>query len=167
MTVSRFCLNREIWLPHPRESVFEFFSDPRNLEKLTPGWLRFEVLDPDSIAMKTGATIDYRLRLRGLPLRWRSQIALWDPPRRFVDVQVRGPYREWIHEHRFESRSGGTAVADRVDYAVLGGPLVNRLLVRRDLERIFDYRSAALVRLFGNGTAGPDGADPAGRNDRP
>lgn len=136
-------------MPQPRERVFEFFADPRNLESLTPAWLRFEVLDPESIRMEAGASIDYRLRLRGLPLRWRSQIALWDPPHRFVDIQTRGPYREWAHEHRFESRSGGTLIADRVDYAVPGGRLVNRLLVRGDLGRIFDYRAAALRRIFG------------------
>lgn len=151
--MSSFRICREIWLPQPREIVFEFFADPRNLEKLTPAWLRFQVLDPDAVNMAAGASIDYRLRLRGIPLRWRSQIALWDPPRRFIDVQVRGPYREWAHEHRFESQSGGTLVADRVDYAVAGGRLINRLLVRRDLERIFDYRTAALGRVFGSGPA--------------
>ena len=158
--MANFSLNREIWLPQPRDLVFEFFADPRNLEKLTPAWLRFQVMDPDSIAMGSGATIDYRLRLRGLPLRWRSRIALWDPPRRFIDVQVRGPYREWVHEHRFESRSGGTVVVDRVDYAVLGGRLVNRLLVRGDLERIFDYRTEALGRIYGPPNARPGPAEP-------
>ena len=157
--MTSFRINREVWLPQPREKVFEFFADPRNLEKLTPSWLRFEVLDPDSIAMETGATINYRLRLRGIPLRWRSRIARWDPPCGFVDVQVRGPYREWIHQHGFESSRGGTLVSDRVDYAVLGGRLVNRLLVRRDLERIFDFRAAALVRMFGGGAAGSDAAN--------
>ena len=151
--MSRFHIHREIWLPQPRDRVFEFFADPRNLEQLTPAWLRFEVLNPESIRMGAGASIDYRLRLRGIPLRWRSQIARWDPPRRFVDVQVRGPYREWVHEHRFEAQSGGTRVLDRVDYAVLGGRLVNRLLVRRDLERIFDFRTAALGRIFGRESA--------------
>ena len=154
--MTSFRINREIWLPQPRDEVFKFFADPRNLEKLTPPWLRFKVLDPDSIAMENGATINYRLRLRGIPLRWRSRIARWDPPRGFVDVQVRGPYRKWIHEHRFESSRGGTLVSDRVDYAVLGGRLVNRLLVRRDLERIFDYRTAVLARIFGAEAAGPD-----------
>ena len=151
--MSSFHIRREIWLPQPRERVFGFFADPRNLEKLTPAWLRFEVLDAESVRLEAGALIDYRLRLRGFPLRWRSQIALWDPPRRFVDIQVRGPYREWSHEHRFEARSGGTLVVDRVDYAVPGGRLVNRLLVRRDLEQIFDFRTAALGRIFGNGSA--------------
>lgn len=151
--MSSFHIHREIWLPQPRDRVFEFFADPRNLEQLTPAWLRFEVLNPESIRMGAGASIDYRLRLRGIPLRWRSRIARWDPPHRFVDVQVRGPYREWVHEHRFEAQSGGTRVLDRVDYAVLGGRLVNRLLVRRDLERIFDFRTAALGRIFGRESA--------------
>lgn len=160
MIESSFRIHREIWLPQPRERVFEFFADPRNLEKLTPAWLRFEVLDPESIRMAAGASIDYRLRLRGFPLRWQSQIAIWDPPRRFVDIQVRGPYREWAHEHRFESQADGTLVIDRVDYAVPGGRLVNRLFVRRDLEKIFDYRTAALGRIFGCGDAGTGPAKP-------
>ena len=158
--MSRFRILREIWLPQPRERVFEFFADPRNLEKLTPAWLRFEVLDPESIQMDAGASIDYRLRLRGFPLRWRSQIVIWDPPRRFVDIQIRGPYQEWAHEHRFESQSDGTLVIDRVDYTVPGGRLVNRLFVRRDLEKIFDYRTAALRSIFVRGDARSGPANP-------
>lgn len=148
-----FELTSEVLLPRPRDEVFPFFADAGNLERLTPPWLRFEVLTPQPIAMRPAAVIEYRLRLRGLPVRWRSEITAWEPPFRFVDEQRRGPYRLWIHEHRFEEREGRTLVGDRVRYAVPGGPLleglVNRLLVRPDLERIFAFRRAVLLRLFG------------------
>ena len=94
------------------------------------------------------ALIDYRLRLRGLPIRWRSEITTWQPPHRFVDEQRRGPYRMWIHEHTFTERDGGTLVGDHVRYAVPGGWLADRLLVRRDLETIFAYRQEKLTEIF-------------------
>jgi len=106
------------------------------------------VLTPNA-SVGPGTRIEYRLRLHGIPLRWRSRISDWDPPRRFVDVQERGPYRLWRHEHVFERREGGTLVRDRVEYAVPGGWVVDRLFVRRDLARIFEYRSRALQELFG------------------
>lgn len=139
----------EQWLPRPRAEVFPFFADARNLEELTPGWLRFTVLTPDPIPMAVGTTIDYRLAWRGIPLRWTSEIAAWEPPHRFVDRQLRGPYRLWHHEHRFEERDGGTVVLDAVRYAAWGGKLALRIGVQRDIERIFAYRSQRLVELFG------------------
>jgi ligand-binding SRPBCC domain-containing protein len=142
-------LTAGIWLPRPPSEVFPFFADAHNLERLTPSWLRFAVLTPAPIAMGEGTLIDYRLRLRGIPLSWRSVIRSWDPPHGFVDEQVRGPYRRWVHEHRFEPRDGGTWASDRVRYRVLGGRLVDALLVRRDVERIFRFRHAALTRWFG------------------
>ena len=145
----------EQWLPSPLETVFPFFSEARNLEQLTPAWLRFNVLTPDPIPMAVGTTIDYRISWRGLPLRWRSEITAWDPPHRFIDRQLRGPYRLWHHEHRFESRDGGTLVIDEVDYAVWGGSLVVALGVRRDIDRIFAYRGERLTQLFGQ----PDGIE--------
>ena len=144
-----FELNSEVLLPRPPDEVFPFFADAGNLERLTPPWLRFEVLTPGPVEMRPGAAIDYRLRLRGAPIRWRSEITAWEPPFRFVDEQRRGPYRLWVHEHRFEERAGRTLASDRVRYAAPGGWLVDRLLVRPDLERIFEYRRAALRRIFG------------------
>ena len=144
-----FELTSEVLLPRPLAEVFPFFADARNLEKLTPPWLRFRVLTPGRIDMRRSATIDYRLRLRGVPIRWRSEITAWEPPFRFVDEQRRGPYRLWIHEHRFEERAGRTLASDHVRYAVPGGRLVDRLLVRPDLERIFEYRRDALRSVFG------------------
>lgn len=145
-------LRTEIWLPCPRAEVFPFFADARNLETLTPPWLHFEVLTPEPIAMRAGVRIDYRLRVHGIPLRWQSEISVWEPPVRFVDEQRRGPYRLWHHEHTFEERDGGTLCGDVVRYAAPGGPLrplIERLLVRRDVERIFAFRAARMRELFG------------------
>ena len=142
------CLTASQWLPQPRDKVFAFFSDATQLETITPPSLSFSVLSPLPIAMQPGTLIDYRLRLRGIPLRWQSRIEVWEPPLRFVDVQVRGPYRRWHHEHIFEEFQGGTVCRDVVDYAVPGGWLVDRLLVRRDLLKIFAFRQQTLARLF-------------------
>src|SRR5579871_1189275 len=117
-------LQSEVWVPHPREEVFAFFSRAENLEVLTPPWLHFSILSPGPISMRAGTRIRYRLRLHGIPLQWESEITAWDPPYRFVDEQMRGPYRRWIHEHQFLDRDGGTAVRDTVQYSVAGGALI-------------------------------------------
>lgn len=143
-----FTLKAEQWLSLPVERVFPFFADAANLETITPPWLRFEVLTPQPIAMRVGARIDYRLKLRGLPIRWQSEITAWEPPHRFVDEQRRGPYRLWIHEHTFTSRDGGTWVGDSVRYQVFGGRLVDRLFVRPDIVKIFAYRQEKLTELL-------------------
>jgi hypothetical protein len=139
-------------VPRSLDDTFAFFADAYNLEALTPPWLRFAILTPRPISMKTGTMIDYRLRLHGLPLRWRTQIARWDPGVCFVDTQVRGPYRRWEHTHRFEPLVGSTRIHDRVVYELpLGrlGDIAQRLLVARELERVFDYRAAAVTRILG------------------
>lgn len=146
--MKEFTLQREQLIDADFEVVFAFFADARNLELLTPPWLRFEILTPRPIEMAPGTVIDYRLRLHGLPIRWQSEITEWKPMERFVDEQVRGPYRYWIHEHEFEPRAHGTLVRDRVRYAVLGGVLVQRFFVGPDLERIWDYRARQLEQLF-------------------
>ena len=143
-----FTLEAEQWLPAPRDRVFAFFADAANLESITPPWLNFGILTPLPIAMQAGTLIDYRLRMRGLPMRWRTLISTWDPPFRFVDEQLHGPYRQWIHTHTFAEQSGGTRCHDRVDYAVPGGALINRLFVRREVEAIFAYRRQALQGRF-------------------
>lgn len=145
-----FTLSTQIWLDRPVREVFRFFSDARNLEVLTPPWLRFEVLSKGPIDLAEGRRIDYRLRLRGLPVKWQSEITTWKPPRLFVDEQRRGPYRLWVHEHRFTEHGDATLAEDLVRYAVPGGWIINRLLVRRDLERIFRYRRSKLRSLFGD-----------------
>lgn len=138
-----------IWLPRRREEVFDFFGDALNLQAITPPFLNFTVLTPAPIEMRAGTLIDYKLRVRGIPLRWRTLISAWEPPCRFVDEQLRGPYRQWIHEHTFEEREGGTLAKDFVRYAVPGGALIERLFVRRDVEAIFAYRTKRLLELLG------------------
>ena len=141
------------WLPRPRPEVFAFFADARNLERITPAFLSFRVLTANPIDMHAGALIDYQLRLRGVPLRWQSEITLWDPPRRFADVQRRGPYRQWDHTHTFDEDDGGTMVREQVLYRLAGPDLltraVNALLVQPDTQRIFAFRHAALEECLG------------------
>jgi ligand-binding SRPBCC domain-containing protein len=144
-----FTVETRLFLPRPLEMVFPFFADAGNIETITPPWLRFEILTPRPIAMRAGALIDYRLRLRGIPLRWRSEITAWEPPHRFVDEQRRGPYRTWIHEHTFASCAGGCEARDFVRYAPPGGWVGNFLFVRRDVRKIFEYRVGRLRQLFG------------------
>jgi len=138
----------ELWLARPIDEVFGFFSDARNLQTITPPWLDFQILTPGAIEVRAGLLIDYRLRVHGFPLRWQSEITAWDPPHYFVDEQRRGPYRLWVHEHRFRRSENGTVVSDEVRYAVPGGALVNRLFVRRDIERIFAFRRQKLLERF-------------------
>ena len=135
-------------LPYAREQVFDFFSDAMNLQILTPPWLRFTVITPAPIHIAPGALIDYRLRVRGIPIRWQSCINVWDPPFRFVDEETLGPYKRWHHEHVFEEAEGGTMCRDFVDYEVYGGKLIDSLLVRPDLFKIFTFRQSKLRELF-------------------
>lgn len=141
-------LEREQRLPGTPAEVFPFFADALNLEAITPPWLGFRVDTPGPIDMRPGAVIEYRLRLHGVPLRWRTTIAVWDPPYRFVDVQIRGPYRLWHHTHDFRpDGDGGTLMRDTVRYGLPLGPvgsLAHRLLVRRDLAAIFDFRGETI-----------------------
>ncbi len=145
-------LEKSTNIEQPRDLTFSFFSDTANLDKITPSWLNFKILTPLPIKMQKGAIIDYQLKLYGLPVKWRTEITEWEPPHRFVDVQVSGPYHLWVHEHIFEELDGSTRMIDRVQYAAPGGPLepiVHTLFVRRDVERIFNYREAALAKIFG------------------
>ena len=141
-------LSRSLVVPKPIDQVFEFFGDARNLERLTPGFLNFRILTPQPIVMRPGTMIDYRISLRGLPMRWRSEITEWNPPYSFVDEQRKGPYKKWVHRHTFAEERGGTRVSDDVEYDVIGGGLVHTLFVKKDLERIFNYRLSVLGQLF-------------------
>jgi len=138
----------ELWLPLTAEALFPFFADAGNLDAITPPWLHFHIITPPPIVMREGTLIDYRLRVRGVPLRWRTRINAWQPPHRFVDEQIRGPYRLWIHEHTFEPREGGTLARDRVRYAVPFDGLTHRWLVRPDIEKVFQFRAEALRKRF-------------------
>lgn len=142
----------ELWLPLPPAELFPFFADAANLQALTPPWLHFEITTPRPIAMREGTLIDYRLRVHGLPLCWRTRINVWEPPHRFVDEQIRGPYRQWIHEHTFEARDGGTLARDHVHYAVPLEFLLHRLFVRPDVGKIFAFRAEELQRRFSKPT---------------
>ncbi|MDP8944116.1 MAG: SRPBCC family protein [Actinomycetota bacterium] len=147
-------LEREQWLPRAPEEVFPFFADALNLEAITPSWLRFRVVTPAPIEMRAGALIDYRLRLRGVSVAWHTRIEAWEPPRRFVDRQLRGPYRHWVHTHSFRPEAGGTVMRDAVAYGLPLGPLgelAHAAFVRRDLERIFAFRHAEVARRLAAG----------------
>jgi ligand-binding SRPBCC domain-containing protein len=146
-----YMIEHEQLVHAPLEDVFDFFSRARNLEALTPPWLRFSVLTPEPITMRTGTLIEYRLRVHGLPMLWVARIEEWVPGQRFVDRQLRGPYRLWHHTHEFEPRPRGTLIRDRVRYELPLGPLgalAHALAVRRDLERVFAYRHRQVERLF-------------------
>jgi ligand-binding SRPBCC domain-containing protein len=136
-------------VPRPRPEVFSFFADAGNLEVLTPPFLGFRILAPQPIEMHPGALIDYRISRHGLPMKWRTRIAVWEPPSRFVDEQLKGPYRLWIHEHTFEDAGDSKVVVDHVRYAPPFGALANRLLVAREAKTIFAYREAKLKEVFG------------------
>lgn len=151
-------LRTSLWVPEPRDRVFEFFADAFQLETITPPWLHFHVVTPRPITMATGLLIDYRLRIRGIPVRWQSRIDAWEPPLQFVDEQVSGPYAAWRHLHTFEEQPGaegarGTLVGDQVDYAVPGGAIIHWLFVRQQLLQIFAFRRAKLIEIFGEGTS--------------
>jgi ligand-binding SRPBCC domain-containing protein len=148
-------LERRQRIEVPIEKVFAFHGDALNLERITPPWLGFEVTTPRPIEMGVGTLIEYRLKLHRVPVRWRTRIEAWEPPHRFVDMQIRGPYSLWEHTHAFEEDgSGATIITDRVRYSIPFGPLgelADRLLVRRDLKQIFDYRRDAVARELGSG----------------
>jgi ligand-binding SRPBCC domain-containing protein len=135
----------------PPDRAFDFYADTHNLEPMTPPWLHFELTTPESVTMQPGALLDYRLKLHGVPVRWRTRIETWEPGVGFLDTQVKGPYSLWEHTHLFEQDGeGATVIHDRIRYAIPLGPLgtiAHRLFVRRDLERIFDYRREAFERL--------------------
>lgn len=137
-----------------RDEVFSFFAQPENLARLTPTALGFRILTPGPLEMKEGALIDYVIHLMGIPMRWRSLITTYDPPHRFIDEQLLGPYSFWHHTHTFTETADGTVLGDRVVYSLpLGslGTLAHALVVRRQLRRIFAYRSQVIVETFGGG----------------
>ena len=144
-------LIREQWIGKPINEAFAFFSRPENLEQITPPWLSFHIVRSDK-QLQAGSLINYKLRIHGLPMRWTSEIEAWEPPYRFVDKQLRGPYKLWHHEHSFREQNGGTSIRDRVDYALpfgVLGEVAHALMVRRDVESIFQFRRDRLQELLG------------------
>jgi ligand-binding SRPBCC domain-containing protein len=143
---------REQWTPRSLKEVFGFFSELRNLEAITPPWLKFEIVTREPIRLARGAQIDYRLRVHGAPMQWTTEIRRWRPPHGFVDSELRGPYVLWSHSHRFDEGDGGTRMRDVVRYRLPFGPLgrlLNRLVAARDLRSIFDYRAAKIRDFLG------------------
>jgi len=144
-------LRRRLIVPHDQKKVFEFFTDVENLSLLTPRFVQFRILTPLPITLAPGVLLDYRLRIKGVPVHWQTEIDTFDPPHRFSDVQLRGPYRLWHHRHEFREVEGGTEISDEVDYAIplgLLGALAHVWMVRRDLVKIFDYREARIREQF-------------------
>jgi ligand-binding SRPBCC domain-containing protein len=138
----------EVQIDRPREEIFAFFADAGNLQQITPPWVNFRIKSPLPIAMKPGALIEYTIRVHGVPLGWRTLISVWEPPFRFVDEQIKGPYSLWRHEHTFEANAEGTLCRDRIEYRSPLGWLMHPLMVDRDVMRIFEYRKVRLLQLF-------------------
>ena len=144
-------LRRAQTIARPLDTVFPFFARPENLERISPQDIGFSILTPGPIEMKAGTLIDYTIRVMGVPLRWTTLITTYDPPQSFVDEQIRGPYAFWHHRHVFRETDDGTEILDEVHYALYGGllaPLIHRLFVRRQLEKIFDHRARIIAREF-------------------
>jgi hypothetical protein len=151
--VSPFLYRAEQFVPRPLDEVFEFFSRAQNLQQLTPPWLNFRILSVEPEPVREGTLIRYSLRWRIFPIHWMTRITDWQPPHRFVDVQLKGPYKLWRHEHRFVAEATGTRITDEVHYELpLGilGRIAHTLKVRSDVETIFAYRRAVISQVFGS-----------------
>lgn len=149
--MSEHTLTRSITISRPLREVFDFFADAGNLERITPPELNFHIITPRPIEIEKGTLIDYSLKLRGLPMKWKTEISVWDPPFEFVDQQSNGPYKQWIHRHRFtELEKGKTLIDDEVRYRLPLEPLgdVVHFIVRRELDYIFDHRQKTVAKLL-------------------
>ncbi len=147
-------LTRTLELDLPRDDVFAFFADAVNLERITPPELNFHIITPQPIEIERGSLIDYQLRLHGIPMKWRTEISVWDPPFEFVDQQLRGPYAQWIHRHTFtELAPDRTLIEDEVRYRLPLEPLgdIAHFIVRRQLDYIFDHRQKVVAELLVSG----------------
>ena len=144
-------LKTETTIYRPLEEVFDFFSKAENLNKITPKNLQFKILTPLPIVMRRGTHIDYQLKLFGIPLGWKTEISTWEPPFRFVDTQLKGPYVKWVHEHRFQASGNNTIMTDTIEYLSPGWilePLIHQLFVKKNVEEIFKYREKACLEIF-------------------
>lgn len=150
----RLRLHAEQWMPRPLDEVFAFFAEPENLGLITPPWLSFRIVSELPVQMRVGALIDYRIKVHGIPMSWRTEITAWEPGVRFVDEQIRGPYKVWHHEHRFTADKDGTLAQDIVHFkAPLGG--LTHAWVAKDVRRIFEHRQQALSARFQTGSSSP------------
>jgi uncharacterized protein len=147
-----FAFHAEQFVARPLDEVFEFFSRAENLQQLTPAWLHFHILSVEPTPVRKGTLIRYSLRWRIFPIYWTTEIVDWDPPHRFVDVELKGPYKLWHHEHRFIAEGNGTRIIDDVQYQLpfgVFGSIAHKLKVKKDVETIFAYRTEVVNRLFG------------------
>lgn len=134
------------------DEVFSFFSKAENLELLTPAWLKFKILTPTPILIKKGCLIDYRIKIFGIPVKWKTEITCWQPPHRFIDEQLKGPYKIWKHEHQFIEHDNQTKMIDRVQYQVPGwflSPIIHNFFVRKAIKNIFKFRSNVIEKILG------------------
>ncbi|MCU1287783.1 MAG: CDP-paratose 2-epimerase [Acidobacteria bacterium] len=144
-------LARKLVLNLPRAKVFDFFADAVNLERITPPELNFHIATAQPIDIRQGALIDYRLKLRGLPLIWKTEISVWNPPFEFVDRALKSPYKQWIHRHTFtEIEENKTLIEDEVRYRLPMEPLgdLAHFFVRRELDYIFDFRQKTVAEIL-------------------
>jgi ligand-binding SRPBCC domain-containing protein len=145
-------LERKQIIKRPRAEVFEFFADAGNLERITPPELNFQIITPQPIDVRKGALIDYQLKLRGIPITWKTEITQWNPPHDFVDTALKSPYKQWIHLHTFEDGAEGeTVMRDIVRYRLPLEPLgdIAHFYVKKELAYIFDYRYKVIEEIFG------------------
>jgi ligand-binding SRPBCC domain-containing protein len=146
-----YTFKKAITIEKPLEQVFQFFSKAENLTKITSANLNFEILSPLPIKMEEGVLIDYRIKLYHIPFRWQTKITVWKPPFKFVDVQLKGPYKLWIHDHFFEESATGTRMSDYIEYQIPGGlfaPIIHQQKIRKDIENMFDFRKKIIDQIF-------------------
>ena len=149
--MSEHILEREQIIKRPIEEVFDFFADAVNLEKITPPQLNFHIITPQPIDIKKGTLIEYQLKLRGVPIKWKTEITQWNPPFDFVDSALKSPYKQWIHLHTFEENANGeTIMRDKVRYRLPFEPLgdLAHWYVKIELKKIFDYRYKIVEEYF-------------------
>ncbi len=149
--MSEHILKRSLILDLPRKEVFDFFADASNLERITPAELKFHITTPQPINIRQGTLIDYQLKLRGLPLKWKTIISVWNPPFEFVDEALKSPYKQWIHRHTFtELEKNKTLIEDEVKYRLPFEPFGDaaHFFVRRELNYIFDFRQKAVAEIL-------------------
>ncbi len=151
-----FVYRAEQVVPRPLDEVFEFFSRAENLQKITPPWLNFRILSVDPEPVQKGTLILYSLRWRIFPIRWTTEIIAWDPPHCFIDLQLKGPYKVWHHEHHFIAEGNSTRITDEVRYELpfgILGRIVHQLKVKYDVETIFGYRKKVVEQIFGSASS--------------
>lgn len=149
--MAEYVFEREVEIPRPRGEVFEFFSKAENLERITPSSVGFNMITPLPIEMRVGTLIDYTISLYGIPVKWRTEITAWDPPNEFEDIEIWGPYKQWIHRHTFEDTGRGTTLMkDVVRYRLPLEPFgdVAQWFVGREIEGIFNYRQEVISEIF-------------------